>query len=498
MYTDAPTARELIAAALRARSGRTGPSDGSTLSDGKRRLQWAQAEEAIVRIDAILAERGITSDDPVALEIRNSVPGVLILLALLWRGSSFALLPHVDRPELAAAPPRFFRHRIRVCEPPLAERAERSSDWLAQLATFFDLQEVPSHQPLPPESPLRTERLLLRTSGSIEAPKLVVHTHAGLLANAQNAIGRLRLSDADRVLVPVPLAHMYGLGAALLPALLSGASVELIEGCNLLRYLEHERRFCPTVTFLTPNLCGMLLRSRGDKLSYRQAVVAGDRLSPELFIQAEAIYQRVVNLYGSTELGVICATDAQEPAAACISRVGRPLPGVRLRLEPPAAGELPAGSGELSCSHPFGFAGYVAPDGSPITDPHDPSSEWFATRDLARLHDDGSLEVLGRSDHAVKRDGRLVMLSEVERALSRLPGVDRAAVVLSGETLRGRAMVAFLTPHRGVELASDQLRRTSQQELPSFAVPDEFRLLPDLPLLPSGKLDRKALERSIS
>jgi acyl-coenzyme A synthetase/AMP-(fatty) acid ligase len=116
---------------------------------------------------------------------------------------------------------------------------------------------------------------------------------------------------------------------------------------------------------------------------------------------------------------------------------------------------------------------------------------------VGRFHPGGLLEVLGRGDHAVKRDGRLVMLAEVERALEQLAGVERSAAVVTGETLRGRGIVAFCTPRAGAELAPAALRRACQEILPAYAVPDEICLLPALPLLPSGKLDRRALLRAV-
>ena len=74
-------------------------------------------------------------------------------------------------------------------------------------------------------------------------------------------------------------------------------------GANLLRYLDAERRFQPTLGFLTPGLCATLVRPRASTASYRAVVIAGDRLSPELQTQAEACYGQVNNLYGSTEMG---------------------------------------------------------------------------------------------------------------------------------------------------------------------------------------------------
>ena len=468
---------------------------GGVLSDGRLQVAWAAIDEPIAAIEAFLIERGIVREDPVVLECVNSVPGALTLLALLLRGSTLVLLP-APGPAAPAQPlPTFLRHCIRV----RSSLAEDPGDTalLRSPATFLDIREVDGHRPLPDGSPLRLGRLLLRTSGSLDSPKLVVHSHSSLLGNARNAVKRLDLEGTDRVLVPVPLAHMYGLGAAFLPALSVGASVDLLEGANLIRYIERERSFRPTVAFLTPNLCATLLRPRAAPEHYRHVVVAGDKLNPEAFGKAEALFRRVVNLYGSTEMGVICAADAREVEGPRATTVGRALPGVGLRISPQPGAENRGSDvvGELLCAHPHGFEGYVDNHGCTVPGGAGLEPGWYATRDLACVHPDGLVEVLGRSDHAVKRDGRLVMLVEVERALERLPGVERAAAVVAGETMRGRRIVSFCSPREGVRFEPGYLRRTCQETLPAHAVPDEIHVLPALPLLPSGKLDRRALER---
>ena len=459
------------------------------------RLEWASIDGPLLAVDQFLTQNGVEIDDPVVLECGNSVPAALVLLALLVRGNTLVLLP--PQPAAAQPLPGFLRHQIRV-------RSLTGHDGgLPDPAHFLELQLLEERQPLP--SLLRRDRLLLRTSGSIAAPKLVVHSHAALIANARNAVERLALESSDCVSIPVPLAHMFGLGAGFLPALLAGAAIDLVEGANLIRYLERERIHRPTVAFFSPNLCNTLVRPRAAPGHYRHVVVAGDKLDPIVFQAAEGIYRRVVNLYGSTEMGVVCATDARAPnnlgkttgetagGRTGETTVGRPLPGVQLRLEAQTDGEPGELLTELLCAHPYGFEGYVDPDGRPL--PRDPRLEegWFATGDLAEISPDGQVELRGRRDHAVNRDGRLVMLPELERAIEGLPGVARVAIVIAGETRRGRAIVAFCIPREGITLEVGPLRQNCQKFLPAYVVPDEVHVLPALPSLPSGKLDRRAL-----
>jgi acyl-coenzyme A synthetase/AMP-(fatty) acid ligase len=298
----------------------------------------------------------------------------------------------------------------------------------------------------------------------------------------------------DRIAIPVPLAHMFGLGAALLPAIAAGASVRLIEGANLLRYLEHERAFRPTISFMTPALCAMLARHRRAPDHYRHVVVAGDALQREVFEAAELRFGRVLNLYGSTEMGVIAVADAASGDGPRSTTVGTALPGVELRLDRvDEAVEAMEGVGVIACRHPYGFEGYVHGDGGAWTGEPALHDGWYRTRDLGRLHAGGLLEVLGREDHSVNRDGRLVVLAEVERAMEQLPGVERAITVLGTSQLRGRAIVAYCALRDGHGLDASRVRDACAGVLPAYAVPDQVVITSAMPLLANGKVDRKAL-----
>jgi acyl-CoA synthetase (AMP-forming)/AMP-acid ligase II len=420
----------------------------------------------------------VTREGPVVLECAASVPSVLTVLALLRAGSSFALLPPPARTGTPPPPPRFFPLRVRV-------------------RSLYDLEP---HAPLSPEALLEVtplEGAHPPPEGEASAPGRLFLRTSGSLGNALHCVERLRLTAEDRICLPVPIAHMYGLGAGLLPGLAAGASIDLLEGANLPRFLEREAQVSPTVAFLTPNLCTMLLRRRTAPGHYRHVVVAGDKLKPELFETAETLFRRVVNLYGSTELGVIATADAEEARGPRSTTVGRAVPGAGIQLRPVEGSQDFEGEvGELWCRHPFPFLGYVDEDGQPWQGEPPFQDGWYRTKDLCRLHADGLLEVLGRTDHGVKRDGRLVMLTDLERTVERVPGVERAIAVLGGESLRGQRLVVFCVPRDGQPLEGDAVRTACFELLPAYAIPDEVRPLATLPLLPSGKVDRKTLREA--
>ncbi len=335
----------------------------------------------------------------------------------------------------------------------------------------------------------RASFVYLATSGTTGKPKIVVYSHRALQGNAASCRERLQVVAEDRVIIPVPLAHMYGLGAALLPAVQAGASIRLVAEANLVRYIEAEAEFGPTVSFLTPSFCHLLLKGRRLSRPYRLTVLAGDRVAERTFADNERRHGCTVALYGSTELGVIAAGSPLDSYVQRRDTAGQPLPGVELATEGHSACE----SFALRFRHPHACLGYADDQGTPVLPASLCEQGWFSTQDLGSLDEYGRIRLSGRVDHTVKRDGMLVAFADVEHVLQQLEGVDRVVVVPGGSTPRGRELVAVCTLTDGAQKDAGAMNRSARVRLPGHAVPDRFIFLDELPLTATAKPDRVAL-----
>jgi acyl-CoA synthetase (AMP-forming)/AMP-acid ligase II len=471
-------------------------SQENLLKDAQLTCAYRDIPELFDRLDEWFDENRVAAEDYLAYECVNTVPGALTLLYLLKSGVSFVLLPPLSsrngKPGVPSFLPQFCKYKVTLQSLPFHSESRdlRNPQNFIQISPNEHWSE--SFLPQPPD---QGPKVFLRTSGSIGSPKMVAHSHAKLLGNALNCVQRFRLNSDDRITVPVPIFHMYGFGAGFLPGFFVGASLDLQETPNILTYLARERQFNQNVVYLTPTLGEMLLKGRRRSEPYKLVVTAGDRIKPETFRAFDTRLGNLVNLYGSTEMGAIAASEPDDTVNVRTATVGPPFPGVSMQLREITldAGTEADGIGKLYCRHRYGFEGYVDSTGHWIGFGSEAAPEWFETRDLGRILPNGYVEVLGRCDHSVNRNGLLVLYSDIELAVESLAGLERSFVVVQGESRRGDRVIACCLPKKEFSLQPDQLRTACFQVLPRHAVPDEIRLLSTMPTLPNGKINRVAL-----
>ncbi|MEO1369011.1 MAG: AMP-binding protein, partial [Acidobacteriota bacterium] len=213
----------------------------STLSDARRRVTYAEVPALLDRIDEVLKRRGVDpSRSALALECSQSVAGALALLHALHRGHSVVLLPEPDE-KVPRSIPSFCTHVITATEAP----ADAAGD--AFPGSHLRVTAHEGHVAGSVVDGFAGPDIYLRTSGSTAASKLARMSHGKWLDNAAAAGERWGIRAAERIAIPVPIFHAYGLGAAFLPGMLAGASMDLVADFNILRYLEREKSFHPTV-----------------------------------------------------------------------------------------------------------------------------------------------------------------------------------------------------------------------------------------------------------
>ncbi|MFI6028102.1 amino acid adenylation domain-containing protein [Amycolatopsis magusensis] len=369
-----------------------------------------------------------------------------------------------------------------------------------------DAERIAAYPATAPETAVTSEDLayVIYTSGSTGKPKGVQVEHRNVTNLLRTTAPRFEFGTED----VWTMFHSYAFDFSvweLWGGLSTGGRVIVVPK-SVARAPEEFWRLLTdegvTVLNQTPASFRGLVRSADSAPSRLRVVVfGGEALEPghvrEWFERFGDSPARLVNMYGITETTVHVTfeeLDWPEIEAAGRIRIGCPLPNYRIYLFDEDGGPVPVGvAGEVHVGGAGVARGYLnRPELTAERFVEVAGERLYRTGDLARYLPDGRLEYLGRCDDQVKIRGFRIELGEVETALARHPQVAGIAVTVQrdGETAR---LVAHVVP-ADAEPEVAELRAFAARELPDHMVPSAFLPLDHLPLTPSGKVDRRALQ----
>jgi non-ribosomal peptide synthetase component F len=247
----------------------------------------------------------------------------------------------------------------------------------------------------------------------------------------------------------------------------------------------------------TPSRAAALMwdaRTRQALARLKVMVVGGEALAVELARQLRStVSGRVYNIYGPTETTVWSTMHLLDDAAGPVP-IGKPVPNTQLYVTDERQEPLPIGvPGELLIGGSGVGRGYLKrPELTQSRFLKTEHGTVYRTGDRVRLRPDGVYDFLGRLDDQVKIRGFRIELGEIEAVLETHPDVRKAVVHPQDDTTGGKQLVAYLVPRSG-NARIEGLRQFVGERLPDFMIPSHYQTLSELPLTPSGKVDRRAL-----
>jgi amino acid adenylation domain-containing protein/natural product biosynthesis luciferase-like monooxygenase protein len=348
---------------------------------------------------------------------------------------------------------------------------------------------------------------IIYTSGSTGRPKGAMNDHRGIvnrLVWMQRAYG---LTTADRVLQKTPTSFDVSVWELFWPLMYGGTLVFARPGGHrdssyLVDVIARERI---TILHFVPSMLVPFLDepALGRCASLRHIMCSGEALSAELRNRTHArLGAQLHNLYGPTEaaVDVTAWTCPRGGNPDDLVPIGWPIDNVQIHLLDPTLAPVANGEvGELFIGGVAVGQGYLnrlaltaerfVPDPFAAI----PGSRMYRTGDLARRRPDGSIEFLGRMDHQVKIRGVRIELSEIDSHLMRHPSVREAVVATHPGPDGQKRLCAYVVANEGVSITARSLREHLAASLPLAVIPSAFVVMPALPLLSSGKVDRKKL-----
>ncbi|WP_188881848.1 AMP-binding protein, partial [Alicyclobacillus cellulosilyticus] len=343
--------------------------------------------------------------------------------------------------------------------------------------------------------------ILLFTSGTTGLPKGVALTHRQVMATARNVIASHRLTPADVSYVFLPLFHINAQVVALLSTLLSGGRMVIEEKFSKSRFWDTVARYRVTWASAVPTVIGILVKATDPPrvpASLRFLRSASAPLPAFVARRFEAKFGiPVIESYGLTEAASQVCVNPLPPGKRKIGSVGLPC-GVELRVVDGNDRELPPGEiGEIVIRGESVITSYAYGDAGPETF----RGGWFHTGDMGYVDEEGYVYITGRTKEMINRAGQKVSPREVEEVIAQHPAVKQVAVIGLPDELYGEKVLAYVVPEEGMvhdEAAfKEALRQLCQSSLSSYKCPADFHLVDDIPVGPTGKVQRHRLREQV-
>ncbi len=355
-----------------------------------------------------------------------------------------------------------------------------------------DLAEVERRQH--PELPINIQY----TSGTTGFPKAAMLNHRSLLMNAYHVGACQHLTAADRICLPVPFYHCFGCVMGTLCAVVHGATMvipaESFQPTATLEAIERERATAiyGVPTMFIAQLADETIAGR-DLSSLRTGIMAGSPCPIEVMKQVIGRMgaREMTIAYGQTEASpVITQTLADDPLELRVETVGRPLPGLEVKIVDPSSGQaLPDGQpGELCARGHAVMLGYYQ-DATATAAAID-AEGWLHTGDLAVRQPTGYFRITGRIKDMVIRGGENIYPREIEEFLFTHPAICQAAVVGLPDAKFGEELCAWIQLKAAAELTEDAVRDYCRAKLAHYKVPRYVRFVSEFPQTVTGKIQK--------
>lgn len=333
------------------------------------------------------------------------------------------------------------------------------------------------------------------TSGTTGTPKGVMLRHADI-AKISLYTQQIWTDPEDQPFSIAPLYSAQGF-LSLLINFATGSRFKMISSFNTNDILREISKKQESIFHTQPTMWTMLLNSRAisfaDFSALKKIVVSGSLCSPEL---AKRIEERIgcslLNAYGLIEgTSVVTMTRSGDPEEVRRNTVGRPIPGVEIKIVDGDRKPVPQGEiGELAIRG-YVMAGYYNNEEktAEIMD----EEGWLYTGDLARFYDQENISIVGRCKDMVIRGGYNVYPSDIEEVILQIPQVQTAAVVGRPHSVLGEELVAFVVLRAGETVSTNEINRYIFRNLANYKLPDHIYLISDMPTILAGKIDKKVL-----
>jgi fatty-acyl-CoA synthase len=513
--SDVPLLGETIGANLERTVSRFGDREAVVSCHQGVRLTYAELDAAVDRLASGLIAAGIAKGERVGIWAPNCAEWVLVQFATAKAG---AILVNIN--------PAYRTHELEYAlrqsgvELLVSARGFKTSDYMAmveevrgglpalQAVVFLDGAEWDELAATPVDADAVRERMaslafddainIQYTSGTTGFPKGATLSHHNILNNGFFVGELVEYTEADRVCLPVPFYHCFGMVMGNLGAVSHGSCIVIpapgFEPGATLSAVAAER--CTSLYGVPTMFIAELEHpefASFDLSSLRTGIMAGSPCPVEVMkrVQRDMHMGEVGICYGMTETSPVSTqTRPDDSLERRVGTVGRPGPHIEVKIVDPDTGQvMPHGQpGEL-CTRGYSVMLGYWEEPEKTAESID-AARWMHTGDLATMDADGYCNIVGRSKDMVIRGGENVYPREIEEFLYAHPDVSDVSVVGVPDERFGEELCAFVVTRGGASLTEDEVRDFCRESLAHFKVPRYVVFTDGFPMTVTGKVQK--------
>jgi fatty-acyl-CoA synthase len=498
------------------------------------RWTWSELQDKAVALSAAFLRLGLRPGDRIGMLATNRSEWLVVQFATAYAG---LILVNIN-PAYRARELEFALNKV-GCRALITESSFKTSDYIAMLQELAP--EIPAAEPgalratrLPslrwaillgngnapgmlsfdelierPGSNLASARQLAATldfdspiniqftSGTTGTPKAATLTHHNIVNNAFISAALMQFTESDRMCVPVPMYHCFGMVLGTLLCASHGSAIVFpsagFDASASLGAIAAER--CTAIHGVPTMFISMLddpYFDRHDLSSLRTGIMAGAPCPVELMrrVIKDMHLQEITIGYGMTETGPLSTqTLPQDPENLRVTSVGRPLPHTEIKVVDDAGAIVPRGvAGEL-CTRGYCVMREYWNDPERTAADID-AAHWIRSGDIAIMDTNDYLSIVGRTKDMLIRGGENIYPREIEEFLYSHPKIEQAEVVGVPDEKFGEEICAWVRLYEADSLTEDELRDYCRGKLAHFKIPRYIRFVEDFPMTVTGKVQK--------
>jgi len=461
------------------------------------RAEWLYAQFGTARIGAVLVNINPAYQRSELEYALNKVQCKVLIMARALKSSDYLAMVRALAPEIETNAPRLraerlprLRHVIVLDDGPLPPGAMRFSDFLAAAGPAHRARLDGLSAALDPDDAINIQF----TSGTTGSPKGATLSHFNIVNNARSCAKAMALGASDRLCIPVPLYHCFGMVLGVLCCAAVGAAMvfpgESFDAEATLATIARHK--CTALHGVPTMFIAMLDHpdfAQYEMSSLRTGIMAGAPCPIETMrrVIAQMHMSEVTIAYGMTETSPISfQSGLDDPIERRVSTVGRIQPHIEVKIVDAAGQVVPLGTAGELCTRGYCVMRGYWEDAERTAESID-AAGWMHSGDLATIDAEGYCNIVGRVKDMLIRGGENVYPREIEEYLYRHPKVQAVQVFGVPDPRYGEAVCAFIVLKGGQSASAEEIRAFCAGQIAHFKIPQHIRFVPEFPVTATGK-----------